>query len=454
MAIIPAIYLDTRTANKDGKYPVKLRLTDKTKRKYYSIRKELTNPSLNFLSPLEFEIVTMGLDSKEKIKEAGLTLPQGFKISDIKNLIDDYREVRTKANTIIKELPVFTFSKFEDAFTGKTTTYNFLHKAFEAEIKKLKDDNRLGYASSLNGTLTNIKYFAENKIYSRKQPKEHIGFNKYKNIMIADIDEKWLKKFRKYLQDKKKSSTSTIGIQERNIRMIFNKALKEGVKAESPFEGKFKPKTATNKKRPLTIGQIQSIRDYQTREGTQEELYKNLFLFSLYGNGANISDILRFKHGNIKNNSIEFTRYKTKDETPEEINITITLTEPLQEIIRKHGTLTLNKDAHLFPFLNNNMDEKQAYAKIKSITKLINKLLKKIAKDCDFDEDLQQNISSYYARHSFATLLKNNKVSIAEISEYLGHTDIKTTQKYLSSIDDKQREKTANKLVSIINGVG
>ncbi len=454
MAITSTIYLDTRTANKDGKHPVKLRITEKTKRKYYSIKKELTNPELNFLSPLEYEIVSKGLSSNDDLKKAGIKKPKDFKISDIQNLIDDYAEIKSKINGIIKDLPVFTFSKFEERFIGKTTGYEYLYNAFETEINNLKAENRLGYASSLNGTLTNIKYFVENKIYSRKQPQEHESFKKYKSLMIADIDKKWLEKFRKYLQDKKKSSTSTIGIQERNIRMIFNKALKEGVKAENPFEGKFKPKTATNKKRPLTIEQIQAIINYQTQAGTQEELYKNIFLFSLYGNGSNISDILRLKHNNIINDSIVFTRYKTKNETETETSITITLTPPLKEILKKHATITLNKEAYLFPFLDNSMNEEQIYAKIKSITKLVNKLLKKIAKESDFDEDTKQNISSYYARHSFATLLKNNDVSIAEISEYLGHSDIKTTQKYLSSIDDKQREKTANKLVSIINGVG
>ena len=453
MAISISIYLDTRTENKDGRHPVKLRVTNNSTRKYFSIKKELTNPDHNFLSPLEYEIVSKGLNSTELLKDAGIKKTKDFKISDIQNLIDDYAEIRTKVNNITKDLNPFSFAKFKDKFMGISTDYEYLYKAFENEIKDLENENRLGYATTLKSTLTNIKYFAEKKSHSRKEPKAHENFKKYKNIMIADITKDWLMTFRKYLQ-KNNKSTSTIGIHERNIRMIFNKALEKGVKAENPFEGKFKPKTASNKKRPLTLEQIQAIKNYQTQEDTQEELYKNLFLFSLYGNGANISDILRFKHENIKNNSIVFTRYKTKEETEEEINITITLTTPLQDIIKKHGTLTLNKEAYLFPVLDNNMNEKQVYARIKSITKLINKLLKKIAKESGFDEDLTNNISSYYARHSFATLLKNNHVSIAEISEYLGHTDIKTTQKYLSSIDDKQREKTANKLVSIINGVG
>lgn len=453
MAISISFYLDTRTENKDGRHPVKLRVTNVSSRKYYSIKKELTNPDHNFLNPLEFEIVSKGLNSDKALKKAGIEKPKDFKISEIQNIIDDYADIRTKVNAIVKEITPFSFAKFKDKFIGVSTEYEYLHKAFENEIKDLESDNRLGYAATLKSTLTNIKYFAEKKSHSRKEPNAHENFKKYKNIMIADISEEWLKSFRKYLQ-KINKSTSTIGIYERNIRMIFNKSLKEGVKAESPFEGKFKPKTSSNKKRPLTIEQIQAIKNYQTQDGTQEELYKDLFLFSLYGNGANISDILRFKHGNIKNNSIVFTRYKTKDETPEEINITITLTEPLQGIIKKHGTLTLNKETYIFPILDNSMDEIQVYARIKSITKLINNLLKKIAKESGFDDDLANNISSYYARHSFATLLKNNNVSIAEISEYLGHSDIKTTQKYLSSIDDNQREKTANRLVNIINGVG
>ena len=56
------------------------------------------------------------------------------------------------------------------------------------------------------------------------------------------------------------------------------------------------------------------------------------------------------------------------------------------------------------------------------------------------------NITTYTARHSFATVLKRGGANIAYISESLGHSDLKTTEAYLASFDREEREKNANLL--------
>ena len=57
-----------------------------------------------------------------------------------------------------------------------------------------------------------------------------------------------------------------------------------------------------------------------------------------------------------------------------------------------------------------------------------------------------ERISTYTARHSFATVLKREGANIAYISESLGHQDLKTTENYLASFEREEREKNAELL--------
>ena len=77
----------------------------------------------------------------------------------------------------------------------------------------------------------------------------------------------------------------------------------------------------------------------------------------------------------------------------------------------------------------------------KDLTKRINKRMKLIGEAVGID-----GISTYTARHSFATVLKRSGANIAFISESLGHNDLKTTEHYLASFEKEERQKNANLL--------
>lgn len=76
----------------------------------------------------------------------------------------------------------------------------------------------------------------------------------------------------------------------------------------------------------------------------------------------------------------------------------------------------------------------------------VNRELKVLASELE----IEANITTYVARHSFATVLKNSGVNISLISEMLGHTDLKTTQIYLDSFDNKQMESAITNLLQTI----
>lgn len=78
----------------------------------------------------------------------------------------------------------------------------------------------------------------------------------------------------------------------------------------------------------------------------------------------------------------------------------------------------------------------QSHAKTIAATGLINKRMRMIGEQLEIG-----NISTYTARHSFATVLKRAGANIAYISESLGHQDLKTTETTLPPSSERNERK-------------
>jgi site-specific recombinase XerD len=85
----------------------------------------------------------------------------------------------------------------------------------------------------------------------------------------------------------------------------------------------------------------------------------------------------------------------------------------------------------------------QKHNRVRKLCRQINNELHKIADKLEIKED----ITTYVARHSFATVLKKSGVNIGIISQALSHQDIKTTQIYLSKFDDEQVDSAMQNLL-------
>lgn len=426
------IVAETWRKNKKGLHTVKLRVTHNRKPCYYSIKNYLKNDDWNYCQSSEEldKILNPSKGRKSKIDEAKR---------------QNYEAIVSIATDIINKFNSFSFGQFEEKFLRKPTDWDYASNAFEEHLRYLKDENRIGYATSIQSTLTAIKYFCERKPFPKGvQSKDHKDFNKYKNLKFIDITPIWLNKFEKFLLDSEKS-LSTIGIYTRNIRVIYNLAINEHkVYAEYPFN-KYKPKTATNKKRALSIEQINLIAGHKAIEGTPEQFAKDMFVFSFIANGMNLTDIFRLKHKNIVEDQIIFNRFKTKNKS-KSIQVQIPLTENLKQIIKRHGIKGINQNVYIFPTLAGVNDEMEAYRLIKQKTKQINSILKKIALSEGIEPAIANNISTYYARHSYATISKNSGESVEFIKESLGHSSTATTEKYLSSFGFEHQKKASDKL--------
>ena len=136
-----------------------------------------------------------------------------------------------------------------------------------------------------------------------------------------------------------------------------------------------------------------------------------------------------------------FVRQKTEHTTKTRKEIRAVISEPMQAIIDRWGNRDRQPDSFIFPVLSGTETALEQKHKTQYLTRAINRRMATIGKALGIER-----ISTYTARHSFATVLKREGANIAYISESLGHQDLKTTENYLASFEREEREKNAELL--------
>ena len=166
------------------------------------------------------------------------------------------------------------------------------------------------------------------------------------------------------------------------------------------------------------------------------QLSKDIFVFSYLCGGINFTDIANLTTANIVNGRLEYVRQKTHKK------IKIGIPSEAMKIIEKY---TPESKGYLFPILDKNLHKTplQRQNRIHKILAKVNKNLKLLAAELGIED----TVTTYVARHSFATILKKSGVNIAIISEALGHSDLATTQIYLDSFDNEQIDNAMKNLL-------
>jgi integrase len=111
-------------------------------------------------------------------------------------------------------------------------------------------------------------------------------------------------------------------------------------------------------------------------------------------------------------------------------------------ILDRWGNKPAYPDQYVFPILERGLTPEQEYFKIQWVTCQINKYIRVIAEKVG----IKNKVTSYTARHSFATVLKRSGASIEFISESLGHSNLQTTENYLADFEIEEKRKWAKEL--------
>ncbi len=162
----------------------------------------------------------------------------------------------------------------------------------------------------------------------------------------------------------------------------------------------------------------------------------------------NVKDFCLLKWENIEGDTLTYRRAKTVRSQRESKRISVALKPESLAIIEKWGQASANKkEDFIFPHIDLKMNAEQKRAIHHQLTKTINKYVKQIAKEVGIDK----KVATYFARHSFAYVLKRSGAKIELISELLGHSNVAVTESYLDSFEKEQIQKEPDVLTSGFN---
>jgi len=400
-----AIVLDKRRKKIDGSFPVKLRVTYRQQQKYYATGIALTEK--------QFEKAQAQKPRKE-YKEYQLEL----------------RAKEQKAVDIIKSLPRFSFETFDRLYHTRGGSINSIYSAFENYIAKLYAEDRVGTASSYECAFHSLK-----KVSGKSQ------------LHFSEVDVEFLKAYEKKMQNNGATLT-TIGIYARCMRTLFNEAIETGIinREFYPFgKRRYQIPASRNIKKALPLSDIQKLFSYKPVNGPMEQWAMDMWKFSYLCNGMNIKDIAHLRFRDIVGDEITFVRAKTiYTKRENQKTILVPLLPITQKIIRRWQRVDSAPNNYVFNILSNEYDAKKALAKVRQATKTINKYMKRIAKNCG----ILMPVTTYTARHSWATVMRNSGAPISLISDGLGHGSIPPTERYLATIESDTRKKFAEGLVA------
>ena len=331
------------------------------------------------------------------IKQIGLDI-------ELKQLAELMRLLETKGYYTVKEL----------AELYATNSFNGYFFPFaDYMIKSLKENNRTKTATILQTAKTSFQNF--------------LGGH---DILLDKIDNDLMQKYETRLKHKKVMK-NTISCYMRALRSAYNQAVKRGLTTQkNPFEGTF---TRIDKtvKRAISEKDVIQLKNKNLSAYKKLSFTRDLFLFSFYMRGISFVDMANLRKSNVKNGYVTYTRSKTRQQ------LTVKIEVCMQEIISRYESQAI--DDYLLPIYtiqnHNNTSQLRNY----------NKRLKRISEMLG----LEKPLSSYVARHTWATLALRKGVSIEVISESMGHENETTTRIYLASLEQSTVDKANAEIIRL-----
>ena len=301
------------------------------------------------------------------------------------------------------------------------TIKQFYQELIEQYKANEKCGNRLIYKSSYNS----INVFTNGNL----------------EIPFSAIDVAWLNKYEKWLRSKGNKET-TMSLMFRTLRSAYNKAIESKCarKSDYPFNDyRISKFDVSTEKRAIAKADVLKFSTDVHSIGKQQyvQLSKDIFIFSYLCGGINFTDIANLTKDNIiEGKRLHYIRQKTGK------LIKLGLSEEALKIIKRYA---VESKGYLFPILNAQLHKTplQKQNRIHKMLGKVNKNLKLLAAQLG----VEANLTTYVARHSFASVLKKSGVNIALISEALGHSDLTTTQIYLDSFDNEQIDNAMKNLL-------
>lgn len=362
-------YLDTRRAKKDGRFPIKLYVKHKGK----------------FLISTEFSAHESEWNGSEYTKSC-----PNFKARNV------------AVRSIINKVETFLLAIDQ---SGKLSVMSdeSLKKAVKDCIKGVNINERtfIDYLDEFVATKSNE---GTRTVYNTTRNKI-IMFDP--GCTLDTMDRSWLSNFERWMQESG-MKVNAYAIHLRNIRAVFNYCIDEEYTTLYPFR-RFSIKKEETRKRSLTVEQLRMLRDYPCED--YQVRYRDMFMLMFYLIGINAADLFLAKKSDLVNGRLEYKRAKTG-------KLYSVLVQPEAKVI-------IEKYAGVGDYLLNIMDEYGSYKdflhRMGNALKEIGPMERKGRGGKKIREPLFPGLSSYWSRHTWATLAAFLDIPKEVISAGLGH---------------------------------
>ncbi|KAA6440869.1 site-specific integrase [Dyadobacter flavalbus] len=353
-----------------------------------------------------------------------------------------HKEINLLLRTISSEIDFYilsegkkgvrpTFEEIKDLvrkLTGGNTEpeRKKLFDVFEEHIAYLDQQNRLGSKETYESTLKSLKNFMN------KKDREFLSIN-----------TSFLVKYEEYLLARGCAIT-TRSFYLRTFRTLWKLAIKNKYCPETHYPFKdfafSKYNNPRTKKRAITKDQIGLIEALEIDPKNDTLINsRNYFLFSFYCRGLNFTDLADLKWTNIMGDELHYFRSKTKEEFRFKLHPTAL------RILEHYQNMEGNSDSgHIFPILY------KRHATLQSVRDRKKKILTRVnkqIKELGLSLGIAKTLTTYVARHSYATALRRNGMSKENIGRSLGHDSLKTTDIYLEDIGDPVLDDLINSTI-------
>lgn len=246
---------------------------------------------------------------------------------------------------------------------------------------------------------------------------------------ITELDREWLKGLD--LAMSKTNSKNTRSILLRSVRAVFKQAQDQGILSIDPFKG-FDLKQEATMKRSMSLKTLQTIRD--TPVAPWQEEYRDMFMLMFYLIGINAVDLFTAKKEQLIDGRLYYKRRKTGKP------YSIKVQPEAMAIIKKYE----GKNYLLSP-----MDR---YSYYKDYLQHMNRALATLGQvyttsSKKIGDPIFPKLSTYWSRHTWATLAYEIGIPVDTIGQALGHSDRQHTITFVYIRMDEENVDEANREV-------
>lgn len=385
------LYLDNRRLKDDGTAPIKITISHN--------RKATHLPTGICVRPEHWDnrsLQVVGITTKHQLNRQIASIKH-----EVDSIIMDIKRINTMTVQAIRK-------HIEDTMSGTMEVGNLIAPRFA------------NYANNLSKRTQ--------EIYSSTYRKLSAFDRNFESLTFDDINKDWLRRFDAFMI-KDTPSVNARNIHMRNIRAVFNDAIDNEVTTNYPFRT-FSIRNTATRKRSYTIDEIRKVlaSDLPGRHGK----YMDLFKLSFYLIGINIIDMLYLN--NIYKGRVEYNRSKTK--RPYSIKI-----EPeAMSIIEKY-----RGDNYLLKYMDSNKNYRTVYKHLYlALTESVDML------NAIDDGVTIPKLTTYWARHTWATIASELNIPIEVIAEALGHEYGNRTTNIYINFDIKKVDEANRKVLDYV----